>query len=114
MPLAAPRFPQVSGLCFSYDVNALPGSRVLAAVRQAPNGTCTGTDINFAAGAAYVLAENDFMAGGGDGYPNFAGRPTAGARLDLIVDDYLILHTPITPVIQGRITCTSSGVTMCP
>jgi len=114
MPLAAPRFPQVSGLCFSYDVNALPGSRVLAAVRQAPNGTCTGTDINFAAGAAYVLAENDFMAGGGDGYPNFAGRPTAGARLDLIVDDYLILHTPITPAIQGRITCTSSGVTMCP
>jgi len=114
MPLAAPRFPQVSGLCFSYDVNALPGSRVLSAVRQAPNGTCTGTAIDFAAGAAYVLAENDFMAGGGDGYPNFAGRPTAGVRLDLVVDDYLILHTPITPVIQGRITCTSSGVTVCP
>ena len=114
MPTAAPRFPQVSGLCFSYDVNALPGSRVLAAVRQAPNGTCTGTAVDFAAGAAYMLAENDFMAGGGDGYPNFAGRPTAGARLDQIVDDYLISHMPITPVIQGRITCTSSGVAVCP
>lgn len=114
MPTAAPRFPQVSGLCFSYDVNAAPGSRVLAAVRQAPNGTCTGTDINFAAGVAYVLAENDFMAGGGDGYPNFTGRTTAGARLDVVVDDYLIMHTPITPVIQGRITCTSSGVAVCP
>lgn len=114
MPTAAPRFPQVSGLCFTYDVNAAAGSRVLSAVRQAPNGTCTGTAIDFAAGAAYVIAENDFMAGGGDGYPNFAGRPTAGARLDQVVDDYLILHTPITPVIQGRITCTSSGVAACP
>jgi len=114
MPLAAGRFPQVSGLCFTYDVNALPGSRIVDAVHQAANGACTVTAIDFGAGAAYVVAENDFMAGGGDGYPNFAGRPTAGARLDQVVDDYLILHTPITPVIQGRITCTSSGVAVCP
>ena len=114
MPLAAPRFPQVSGLCFTYDVNAAAGSRVVTAVRQAPNGTCTGTAIDFSAGVAYVIAENDFMAGGGDSYPNFAGRPTAGARLDQIVDDYLILHTPITPVLQGRITCMSSGAAVCP
>jgi hypothetical protein len=114
MPAIAPRFPEVSGLCFTYDVSAAAGSRVTSAVRQAQTGGCTGTAIDFAATAAYVIAENDFMATGGDGYPNFAGRPTKGARLDQIVSDYVTAHSPITPVIEGRIVCTSSGVTACP
>ena len=114
MPVAAPRFPEVSGLCFTYDVSAAPGSRVTSAVRQAQTGGCTGTAIDFSATAAYVIAENDFMAGGGDGYPNFAGRPTKGARLDQVVSDYVTAHSPITPVIEGRIVCTSSGVAVCP
>ncbi len=35
MPSANGRFPQVSGLCFTYDIEAAAGSRVLSAVRQA-------------------------------------------------------------------------------
>jgi 2',3'-cyclic-nucleotide 2'-phosphodiesterase (5'-nucleotidase family) len=114
MPAAAGRFPQVAGLCFTYDVSALPGSRIVVAVRQLANGSCTGTSINFSTGVAYVLAENDFMMGGGDGYTNFTGRTTAGARLDQIVTDYVTAHTPIAPAIQGRIVCMSSGVAACP
>jgi subtilisin-like proprotein convertase family protein len=114
MPVPAGRFPQVSGLCFSYDPAVSAGSRILGAVRQAPNGSCTGTAINFSAGVAYVLVENDFMAGGGDGYPNFTGRTTQGERLDGTVIDYVSLHTPITPSIEGRITCSSSGAAVCP
>jgi len=114
IPVPAGRYPQVSGLCFTYDPAAALGSRILGAVRQAPNGSCTGTPINFAAGVAYVLAENDFMAGGGDGYPNFGGRAIAGERLDQVLIDYVTLHSPITPAIQGRITCASSGAATCP
>ncbi len=42
MPAANGRFPQVSGLCFTYDISAPVGSRVTSAVRQAADGTCTG------------------------------------------------------------------------
>jgi hypothetical protein len=27
---------------------------------------------------------------------------------------YIAAHTPISPAIQGRIVCTSSGATVCP
>ncbi len=38
MPSAVGRFPQVSGLCFTYNIEASPGNRVTGAVRQAPDG----------------------------------------------------------------------------
>jgi len=113
MPLADGRFAQISGLCFTYDTAAAVGSRILGAVRMEGDG-CTGAAINFSAGVAYVLAENDFTAGGGDGYPNFTGRTTALGTLSQLVIDYVKLHTPITPSIDGRITCTTSGVEACP
>ena len=42
MPAANGRYAQVSGLCFTYNINAAAGSRVTGAVRQAADGTCTG------------------------------------------------------------------------
>ena len=42
MPAANGRFAQVSGLCFTYNIEAAVGSRVTGAVRQAADGTCTG------------------------------------------------------------------------
>ncbi len=72
MPAANGRFPQVSGLCFTYNIAAPAGSRVTGAVRQAADGTCTGAAVDLTAGSTYTIAENDFMASGGDGYPNFA------------------------------------------
>ena len=40
------RFPQVSGLCFSYNVAAASGSRVTGAVLQAADGSCTGAAVD--------------------------------------------------------------------
>ena len=114
MPAGNGRFPQVSGLCFTYDISAAAGSRVLSAVRQAPNGSCTGAAVSFSAGVSYVLVENDFMAGGGDGYPNLTGRTTALRRQDDLVSAYLSAAALIAPAIQGRIVCTTSGATSCP
>lgn len=114
MPTAQGRFAQVSGLCFTYDITAPAGSRVISAVRQVANGSCTGAAIDLSAGAMYDIAINDFMAAGGDGYPNFAGRFVARDNEAKVVADYINAHSPISPVIQGRVTCTSSGDPACP
>jgi len=105
MPAANGRFPQVSGLCFTYNIEASVGNRVTGAVRQAADGTCTGAPIAFN-GTSYTLAINDFMAAGGDGYPNVAGRSTSRDLMDEVLAEYIIANTPITPSIQGRIVCT--------
>ena len=105
MPAANGRFPQVSGLCFTYNIEATAGSRVTGAVRLATDGTCTGSPVTFGAGDSYTLAINDFMAAGGDGYPNVAGRSTSRDLMDQVVADYVSANTPISPSIQGRIVC---------
>jgi 2',3'-cyclic-nucleotide 2'-phosphodiesterase (5'-nucleotidase family)/predicted AlkP superfamily phosphohydrolase/phosphomutase len=101
------RFPQVSGLCFTYNIEAPALSRVTSAVRQAPDGTCTGAPIDLTAGSTYMIAENDFMASGGDGYPNFLSKPSYATQniMDQVLADYITANTPINPTIQGRIDC---------
>ena len=76
MPSAEGRFPQVSGMCFTYDISAPAGSRVVSAVRQATDGSCTGAPIDLTSASTYKIAENDFMATGGDGYPYVNNRGT--------------------------------------
>ena len=105
MPGANGRFPQVSGLCFTYNIEAAAGSRVTGAVRQAPDGTCTGAPIDLTAGSTYMIAENDFMASGGDGYPNFFARAASQNIMDQVLADYVTANAPLTPSIQGRIKC---------
>ena len=105
MPDPQGRFPQVSGLCFSFDIEAPVGSRVMSAVRQAADGTCTGAPIDLSAGATYKIAENDFMSSGNDGYPNFFSKATTQDIMDQVVADYIAANSPISPVIQGRIHC---------
>jgi 2',3'-cyclic-nucleotide 2'-phosphodiesterase (5'-nucleotidase family)/predicted AlkP superfamily phosphohydrolase/phosphomutase len=114
MPGANGRFPQVSGLCFTYDISAPAGSRVTGAVRQAADGTCTGAPVDLTAAATYTVLENDFMANGGDGYPNFASRMATLDIMDQTVADYVTASSPLNPTIQGRIVCTSSGAVACP
>jgi len=103
------RFPQVSGLCFTYDIEAAAGSRVTGAVRQAPDGSCTGAAVDLTSASTYSIAENDFMASGGDGYPNFFARATTRDIMDQVLADYIAANTPITPTIQGRIHCADSN-----
>ncbi|HLO28866.1 MAG TPA: 5'-nucleotidase C-terminal domain-containing protein, partial [Anaerolineales bacterium] len=109
MPSAQGRFPQVSGLCFSYDIEAPAGSRVTGAVRQAPDGSCTGAAIDLTGASNYKIAENDFMSTGGDGYPNFFARATTQNIMDQVVADYITANSPIHPVIQARIHCVDAN-----
>ena len=123
------RFGQVSGLCFTFDVQAaaiqftaaptaIPGTghRVLSAVRQAADGSCTGAAIDLTAGSTYQLGTNDFTASGGDGYQNFRSRIVTQDTLDQDLADYIAAQPGglISPSIQSRIHCTDSDLTTLP
>jgi 2',3'-cyclic-nucleotide 2'-phosphodiesterase (5'-nucleotidase family) len=110
MPTANGRFPQVSGLCFSYEITAAAGSRVTSVVRQAEDGTCTGPAVDLSSGATYDIVQNDFMATGGDGYPNVFARGTTQEVMDEVLADHIVDSTPLDPELQGRIRCLSGGV----
>jgi 2',3'-cyclic-nucleotide 2'-phosphodiesterase (5'-nucleotidase family) len=117
MPAVDGRFPQVAGLCFTYDISKAASSRVTGAVRQAPDGSCTGAAIDLTTTTlSYWITENDFMATGGDGYPNFytSGRAITLGYMDQTLADYITATTPVSPAIQGRIVCTTSGTPACP
>ena len=111
MPAVNGRFPQVSGLCFTYDIAAAAGSRVTGAVRQAADGTCTGAAVDLTAGSTYTIAANDFIANGGDGYPNFSSRIAIQDFMDEVTADYIAAApaATIAPSIQSRIVCTGAG-----
>jgi 2',3'-cyclic-nucleotide 2'-phosphodiesterase (5'-nucleotidase family) len=113
MPGAGGRFPQVSGLCFTYDIALPVGSRVTSVVRANPDGTCTATTVDLSPSATYQVAINDFIAAGGDGYPNVASRSTTQEIMDQVVADYITANTPLNPVVSafpnGRINCADSN-----
>jgi 2',3'-cyclic-nucleotide 2'-phosphodiesterase (5'-nucleotidase family) len=95
------RFIQVSGLRIQYDKTLAVGSRITGA--WVFDGTTLGAAIDFTAPpGSYTVAMNDFMAVGGDGYPNFTGQfTTLNLMLDDVID-YIMANTPITPTIQDR------------
>jgi 2',3'-cyclic-nucleotide 2'-phosphodiesterase (5'-nucleotidase family) len=112
MPAVAGRFPQVSGLCFTYDITQNPGSRVVSAVLANPDGTCSATPIDLTpSGGPYKIAENDFMAGGGDGYPVTNMKPGYATQnfMDQVLADYLTANDPVSPFVNappdGRVNC---------
>lgn len=116
MPGASGAFPQVSGLCFTYDLSRAAGDRVTGAVRQAKGGSCTGEAIDLSAGATYKMTTNDYLVAGGDGYPDLSAKGTTRGVLDDIVAAYVggsspfaVPGAPLNPKIDGRITCTGIG-----
>jgi len=115
MPSVDGRFPQVSGLCFTYDIAAAAGSRVTGAVLADALGNCTATPVDLTAGSTYKIAENDFTASGGDGYPNVYARATSQAIMDQVLADSIAANTPVSPFVlaapDGRINCTDSNGT---
>ncbi len=114
MPAVDGRFSQVSGLCFTYNISNAAGNRVVSAVRQAADGSCTGAPVDLTAASTYKLAINDFMASGGDGYPPVTPRITTQGIMDQVLADYLAANTPVNPAIQGRVVCTTNGTPACP
>ena len=109
MPGANGRFPQVSGLCFTYDIAAPVGSRVTLVTRQTATGGCDGGPVDLTAAVSYTVATNDFVAAGGDGYPNILARSTTRELMDQVLADYVTATSPLAPAIQGRIVCADSN-----
>ena len=113
MPAANGRFPQVAGLCFTYDIAAAAGSRVTSVVRGNPDGTCTATVVELDADDSYDIVMPDFIALGSDGYPSFAGRTTTGQLMDQAVADWIGANSPLTPAVRaypdGRINCADTN-----
>ncbi len=69
------RFPQVSGLRFSYDPSAPAGKRV--------NGVFVGGE-PLKADREYTVATNDFLAAGGDGYKAFGDAVKASRDFEVV------------------------------
>ena len=94
------RFPQVSGLAFSFDGRGPPGARVTRV---------TIGDKPLEDAATYTLATNDFLARGGDDYRVFkAGEvvvdSASGSLMAGQLIDHIIASGTVAPVIEGRIT----------
>ena len=62
----------------------------------------------------YHIAVNDFMAAGGDGYPNVGSRAHSQDLMDQVTADYISANTPLSPAIQGRIVCQDTNGTTTP
>ena len=114
MPAVSGRFPQVSGLCFTYDIAQPANSRVTGAVLADAAGNCSATPVDLTSASTYLIVENDFMAGGGDGYPVFTSRATTGAFADQALADWISANTPISPFVKaypdGRVNCTDTNL----
>ena len=96
----AGRFPQVSGLRFTYDASKPAGSRVVEViVGEAP------LDLS----ETYKVGLNDYIYAGGDGYDALSkGKaiidPTSAVLLASVVMNYIEQKGEITPEVEGRIT----------
>jgi 5'-nucleotidase / UDP-sugar diphosphatase len=109
------RFPQVSGLTFTYRRSAPVGQRVQEV-------TIGGRPLS--PDKEYLIATNDFLAAGGDGYQAFGDAIRAagdysnlggalksqnlvyndpGTFLRDLVIEYLKTHKKVAPEVQGRI-----------
>ena len=94
------RFPQVSGLAFSFDARRPPGERVTSV-------TVAGAPLED--GNTYTLATNNFLANGGDDYRVFrAGEvvvdSASGSLMAGQLIDHIIAAGSVAPKIEGRIT----------
>ena len=99
----AGRFPQVAGLKYSFDKAAPAGSRVKS-VEVMDGGAWKPIDN----AKEYLVATNNYVRQGGDGYEVFAKNAKNaydyGPGLEQVVADYLAANRPYTPKLDGRIT----------
>ncbi|MDG3043054.1 bifunctional metallophosphatase/5'-nucleotidase [Roseicyclus marinus] len=98
----AGRFPQVSGMRFTWNPAGEPGARIVSAEVDM-GGTWEALD----PAATYGVVSNNFMRGGGDGYSVFATNGMNaydfGPGLEEVVATYIGENSPYTPYTDGRI-----------
>jgi 5'-nucleotidase len=100
----AGRFPQVAGLKYSFDKSVAPNEGRVKSVEVMEGGAWKAID----PAKDYLVATNNYVRQGGDGYKIFATAARNaydyGPGLEQVVADYLGAHRPYTPVVEGRIT----------
>lgn len=100
------RFPQVSGIRFSYDASRKPGSRLVEV-------TINGRPLNDK--ALYTLTTSNYVAiDGGDGYTMFKGAkeiisPEQGPLESDVLQKAISSVPAIAPKVEGRITRVDKG-----
>jgi len=100
----AGRFPQVGGMRYTWDPSKEPGGRIVSAEVLQDDGSFVPLNPE----KVYFVVSNDFMRGGGDGYAVFRDNGMdaydSGPGLEEAVAEYVGLHSPVEPKIEGRIT----------
>jgi 5'-nucleotidase / UDP-sugar diphosphatase len=116
------RFPQVSGLTFKYSLSSQPGARVkevlIAQKPLDPDGE-------------YIVATNDFLAAGGDGYKAFGDAVKSSGNFSVtgglmkgdklvysdsgrwlrdVITGYIREKKFISPAVEGRISESYEGL----
>lgn len=96
-PAPTGSFPQVSGVTFNLDITKPAGSRV-------SNVKVNGVALDKA--AEYVIATNDFMVAGGDGYTMLKNFPIANEfdALENVIEEYVKSQGEINAKFENRIT----------
>ena len=107
------RFPQVSGLCFTYDIAAAAGSRVTGVVRADAAGNCTATPVDLTAGVVVHDRPERLHGERRRRVPErFARPPDDAGHMEQVMADYITAHSPLTPFVKaapnGRVNCTDS------
>ena len=98
----AGRFPQVSGLKFTWDLDVAPNEGRIQDVRVMSDGEWVPIDPD----AVYAVVSNNYVRQGGDGYDIFATAENAydyGPNLEEAVADFLATNSPYVPYTDGRI-----------
>ncbi|MES0198307.1 5'-nucleotidase C-terminal domain-containing protein [Mesorhizobium sp. M0011] len=110
----AGRFPQVAGLKYSFDKSVAPNAGRVKSVEVMEGGAWTPIKPD----KDYLVATNNYVRQGGDGYKIFADKAKNaydyGPGLEQVVADYLGAHRPYTPKLDGRITEIAATVAAAP
>ena len=100
----AGRFPQVSGLRFTWDASIAPNEGRVTEVLVNDGGNWVPIDPD----GVYGVVTNNFMRSGGDGYSVFANEGMNaydyGPGLEDVVADYMAAGGAYTPYTDGRIS----------
>ncbi len=108
------RFPQVAGLKYSFDKSVAPNAGRVKSVEVMEGGAWTPINPD----KDYLVATNNYVRQGGDGYKVFAEKAKNaydfGPGLEQVVADYLAAHRPYTPKLDGRITEVAATVAAAP
>ncbi len=97
------KFPQVAGLRYGFDTSVKPNEGRVKSVEVMEGGSWKPID----EAKTYLVATNNYVRQGGDGYALFADNAKNaydyGPSLELVVADYLGAHRPYEPKLDGRI-----------